>query len=334
MIKYEEIKNIHLELTERCQAECPMCPRTGNPLVGKRELSLTDIEIIFPKEFIKQLVSITVCGNFGEPVLAKDFIEIIQYFKFTNKNLYIKVQSNAGARDEIFWKDLAYLIGDTGIVLFGIDGLEDTNHIYRKKVQWNKVMQSAQSFIGAGGKAQWDYLVFEHNEHQVDDARALAKKMRFYSFQLKITNRWDRIFDGLSPSKIYKSEKLNLFESFITENFYDSVAIDCKSIKYKSLYVSAEGLLFPCCYTASPIYAHNNDKKDRKKIHIDLIGNKDNINIKLKSIKQIIEEKNLEKYVETWDKPSIKEGKLFTCSRSCNAKIDPYQAQLEKIEVL
>lgn len=331
MIKYEEIKNIHLELTERCQAECPMCPRTDNPLVGKRELSLADIEIIFPKEFVKQLPSITICGNFGEPVLAKDFIEIIQYFRFTNKKLHIKIHSNAGARDEYFWKDLAYLIEENGVVLFGIDGLEDTNHIYRKKVQWNKVMNSAQFFIDAGGKAQWDYLVFEHNEHQVDEARALAKKMGFYSFQLKITNRWGKEYDGLAPSKIYRSERLDLFESFAKDEFYDSCKIDCRSIMYGSLYVSAEGLFFPCCHTASQIHSLTND---RKKVITDLIGTKDSINLKLKSIKQLLEENAFEKYVETWNKPSIKEGKLFVCARNCNVDIDPYHAQLEKLEVL
>jgi hypothetical protein len=42
----------------------------------------------------------------------------------------------------------------------------------------------------------------------------------------------------------------------------------------------------------------------------------------LKSIKQIIKEKNLEKYVETWDKPSIKEGRLFDCAYNCNSLID------------
>ena len=123
MIEYEEIRNIHLELTERCQAGCPMCARTDNPFVGKRELSLKDIEIIFPKEFVKQLTSMDICGNFGEPVLAKDFIDIIQYFRFANKNLYFKINSNAGARDSNFWKDVAYLIKDRGTVIFGIDGL-------------------------------------------------------------------------------------------------------------------------------------------------------------------------------------------------------------------
>jgi MoaA/NifB/PqqE/SkfB family radical SAM enzyme len=329
MIAYEEIKHIHLELTEKCQAGCPMCARTDNPLVGKRELSLADIETIFPKEFVKQLYSIDICGNFGEPILAKDFIDIIQYFRFANKNLYFKINSNAGARDTDFWKDLAYLIRGYGTVIFGIDGLEDTNHIYRKNVQWDKVINSAESFIDAGGKARWDYIVFEHNEHQVDEARALAKKIGFDSFRLKITNRRNKEYDGLRPSKIYKNEKLDLFYSSATDEFFDSCVINCKSIRNKSLFVSAEGLLFPCCHTAFPIYLNKNAaKQDRKKIHTDLIGNKNNINIKLKSIKQIIEEKNLQKYVNTWDKPSIKEGKLYSCSSNCNASIDLVDAEI------
>jgi len=331
MIKYEEIREIHLELTERCQAECPMCPRTDNPLVGKRELSLANIESIFPEEFVKQLKTITICGNFGENVLAKDFIDIIQYFRFNNKKLFLKIYSNAGARDKDFWEDLAYLIGDMGIVLFGIDGLKDTNHIYRKNVQWDKVMRSAQSFIGAGGKAQWDFLVFEHNEHQVDEAKKLAKEIGFKSFRLRITNRWkynnyDKSCNELQPSKIYKNEFLDKFESINSlETFYDTCKIDCTSINLKSLYISAEGLLFPCCWTGSQIYNHNT--LDKRKIHIDLIGNKDNINIKLKSIKQILEEKHLEKYVQSWSKPSVKEGKLVVCSHQCNDQLNLFQSQ-------
>jgi hypothetical protein len=100
--------------------------------------------------------------------------------------------------------------------------------------------------------------------------------MGFDSFLLKITNRRSRNYDELLPSKIYKSEKLDLFYSSATEKFYDSCVIDCKSIKNKSLYISAEGLLFPCCQTSSQIYLKDSAPKpynlDRKKIHTDLIG--------------------------------------------------------------
>jgi len=327
MYQYEEIKRVHLELTERCQAECPMCPRTGNLLVGKRELSLSDIEFIFPKEFIKQLDAITLCGNFGEPILAKDFIEIIQYFRFNNKNLFLKIHSNAGARDIDFWEDLAYLIGDIGIVIFGIDGLEDTNHIYRKNVQWDKVMQSAQSFIGAGGKAQWDYLVFEHNEHQVDEAKKLSKEMGFDSFELKFSSRWKGYHkSGLKPTKLYSNEALNTVYSIQDiEKFYDSCSIKCNSAIIKSIYISAEGLVTPCCWTALSLY-------DKKNIEMrSIIDNKNDINAKFKSIKKILEEKHLEKYVQSWSKPSIKEGKLKVCSMQCNDKFNLFQSQ--KIDV-
>ena len=332
MIKYEEIKKIDLELTERCQAECPMCPRTDNPLVGKRELSLKDVEKIFPKDFVKQLISVNFCGNFGEPVLTKDFIDIVQYFRFTNKNIFIQIHSNAGARDVDFWKDVAYIMQDKGIVYFGIDGLENINNIYRKKVQWDKVMQSAQTFIDAGGRARWEYLVFEHNEHQVEEARALSKKMGFFNFQLKSSARWDDDirWDGydssiIKPSKLYRSEDIDKFNSINNkEEFYNSCSINCKAAIKKEIFVSAEGLLFPCCYTALYMYIKN--MKERKKFS-EFVGNTDRFNTKLHSIKKILEEKHFEKYVESWDKPSIKEGKLFACSRTCNSFVDPFSAQ-------
>ena len=39
-----------------------------------------------------------------------------------------------------------------------------------------------RAFINAGGRARWDFLIFAHNEHQVDEAEALATKWGFKSF--------------------------------------------------------------------------------------------------------------------------------------------------------
>jgi hypothetical protein len=43
-------------------------------------------------------------------------------------------------------------------------------------------MANVQAFINAGGRAEWDYLIFKHNEHQIDEAKDLSKKLGFYSF--------------------------------------------------------------------------------------------------------------------------------------------------------
>ena len=62
MYTYQDIKAVHLELTERCQAACPMCPRTGNKELNNAELSLDDIKLIFPEHFVKQLTHFSLCG--------------------------------------------------------------------------------------------------------------------------------------------------------------------------------------------------------------------------------------------------------------------------------
>ena len=53
-------------------------------------------------------------------------------------------------------------------VWFAIDGLEDTHSIYRQGTNWKKIIDNVMTFVDAGGKARWDMLVFQHNEHQVE----------------------------------------------------------------------------------------------------------------------------------------------------------------------
>jgi sulfatase maturation enzyme AslB (radical SAM superfamily) len=70
-------------------------------------------------------------------------------------------------------------------MIFSIDGLEDTNHIYRRNVKWDKLISNVKSFINAGGVAEWDYLVFKHNEHQLEEAEKFSKELGFKFFTPK-----------------------------------------------------------------------------------------------------------------------------------------------------
>ena len=65
-----------------------------------------------------------------------------------------------------------------------------TNHLYRQGVNWANVERSMDAFIGAGGRARWDFLIFEHNQHQVDEAETLAKRKGFEKFMKKKTGRF------------------------------------------------------------------------------------------------------------------------------------------------
>ena len=47
-----------------------------------------------------------------------------------------------------------------------------------------------RAFIAAGGRARWDYLIFEHNQHQVEEAEALATAWGCEKFMKKKTGRF------------------------------------------------------------------------------------------------------------------------------------------------
>ena len=77
MYKLEDIRDIHLEITSRCQAKCPMCPRRINggplnPFIHLDDVSLETFKKWFPVDFIKQLNSLFMCGNLGDPIVSKD----------------------------------------------------------------------------------------------------------------------------------------------------------------------------------------------------------------------------------------------------------------------
>lgn len=194
---YEELRQLHIELTNHCNAACPMCTRfhMNSPLV-RPDLNLDQITLekfkkYFPPEVVKKLEIVLFCGVHGDPGMAKDLFEICEYLANTNPEIAVRMNTNGGMRTPEFWSKLGTLFSKQRkdhwkwIVTWSIDGLKDTNHLYRRNVDWDKLMSNAQAFIDAGGIADWDYLIFRHNEHQIDEAKALSKKMGFTNFYPK-----------------------------------------------------------------------------------------------------------------------------------------------------
>ena len=209
---YKEINAIHLEITNRCNAGCPMCPRyinNGadlNPNLTETDIRYTDFVKWFNPEFVAQLKKLYACGNYGDPIAAKDTLPIFKYLREHNSNMALVMHTNASARSPEWFYELGLLMnyerrGDACV--FSVDGLDDTNHLYRKNTNFDKILANMKAFREAGGIAQWDYLAFKHNSHQIDTARQLAKEMGFTKFNLKKTSRWSRYdANGLGYHKV------------------------------------------------------------------------------------------------------------------------------------
>jgi len=357
---YDSIRSVHLEITSKCNASCPMCARNkfggpDNEFLPQSELTLDDIKRIFSEKFVKQLKRLYMCGNYGDPIAASDTLEVFEWLRQVNPNIDLGLHTNASARNPAWWATLAKsLNGERDYVKFGIDGLEDTNHIYRRGTSWQKIMANAAAYIDAGGSnPQWEYIVFKHNEHQVEEARMLSERMRFSQFRTKKTGRffsntnlkgkdqqevWNRngeieYYIEKPSDTQYQNDSLSKEQELITkwgsmQTYIDNAKISCKVAAEKSLYISAEGLAFPCCWTANQLYVWYWPYK-QSEIWTLIDHNTDNVNALQKGLSSVVEGEYFRRIYDSWYKPSVSEGKLRVCSRICGTDFDQFASQFK-----
>tara|TARA_A100001388_G_scaffold46741_1_gene30760 strand:+ start:44667 stop:45650 length:984 start_codon:yes stop_codon:yes gene_type:complete len=321
-----------------------------NPHINLDELSLDDCIKIFSPQFIKQLDTMYMCGNLGDPIVAKDTLDIFKYFREHNPDMWLSMNTNAGARDETWWAELAKTYGRMGCVIFSVDGLSDTNHLYRQGVNWKNVERSMDAFIEAGGRARWDYLIFEHNQHQVEEARELSVQKGFEKFIAKKTGRFitqdskkkeshqavnrkgKETTKLKKPDAKYQNKALSKQDKIIEkygsmDAYYDAAPIVCKVKKENSLFITAEGLALPCCWTAGRMYKWWH--KDPKVEQIwDFIPNKSALDSR-NGLDKVFATGIFEDIQNSWSKPSCADGKLKVCSMKCGAEFDPFAEQFK-----
>ena len=273
MFKFNQLKSIHLEITNRCQARCPMCSRNihggvDNPNLVIADWTLDQFKEIITLEVATQADHIYFCGNFGDPIINSDLISMCQHLTDLNPNLRVRIHTNGGARSTDWWAKLAKALPADHVVIFGIDGLEDTHHLYRIGTKFETVIKNAQAFMQAGGRAEWVFIKFKHNEHQADIAEQMAKDLGFSQFTMKNSNRFvgGPEFDvrDLDGNVIYKLRPpTDNVVTFIDRTVVDRLdewvntsTINCKAELEKEIYIDAHRQVYPCCFLASAPYYH------------------------------------------------------------------------------
>ena len=277
MIDLTDIKTIEFNITNLCNAKCPLCVRTimiddnnngrGTPFIKKSiEPELYESIAVGLGEHSKNIEA-SFCGTTGDAINHPDIDEIIDISQKYYKKLWI--ESNASVKSEDWWRQL----GNKRVRMrFAIDGLSDTNGLYRINTNYEKIMANAQAFLDAGGLASWKFIIFDHNEHQVEEARELAKRMGFKNFvavpsirfrknEIKVKPdmyraRINQVNDEIKKQGfvIKPSTKVN---SSVVEQYKKNdatlkseqdVEISCRTSKEGYLFVDHWGKLWPCCY--------------------------------------------------------------------------------------
>lgn len=257
MTPYNEIKDVHLEIATLCNAVCPLCPRnvfgySKNEGYPETYMTLAQAKKIFSIDFLQQLDRIIINGNYGDIVMNPEAISIIEYFRKNNSNIQIDVCTNGSARDRDFWRSLAKLKVK---VIFSIDGLEDTNIIYRQNTRFDVIMKNVKEFITAGGIACWKMVIFKHNRHQIEEAKKLSKEMKFFAFTTQDEGRDSGpVFD--KNGKFVRVIGDYTGPTSLKEIYNNDIPLDekvdkvsCSALSGKRIYIGANGDVSPCCWT-------------------------------------------------------------------------------------
>jgi len=285
--------DIFVDITTNCNAGCPMCHRTNPKNKCKTadwlptiDWSLEQFKKAYPENVIKVAKKLTICGTWGDPIINKDFLNIIKYVREVNKNVLLSVHTNGSLRDENWWWDLG-TIGDKKLhVYFAIEGINQEMHeLYRQKTFLNKILNNMQILANTKAIVNSQTLIFKHNEPYLKDIEQLCYDNGSKWHQHIYTDRFRQnkhyaFVDSKGKEQILEKaiskmpqnttiiEQKNLSvrrEDYQNKKYKLKVAttrrqdntpkilkkITCKWENDNRILVNPDGQVLPCCYFAN-----------------------------------------------------------------------------------
>ena len=331
----KDITKIQLDHTSRCNCMCPQCARVVNGKLVNPSMPITDLTLddykILLEPFDKN-ITLFHCGNYGDALVSPTWDETFDYSLENAKK--IRIATNGSMRTPEWWQELAQKGQNKVSVIFSIDGLEDTNHIYRVGSNYKKIIENAQAFIDAGGNAEWAFIEFKHNYHQIKEAERIAKEMGFAKFTAKYTarfadqdqktqeNRKGAVVEDLANNQNTKDKEeiKQKYASF--DEYVEKTPITCKYQRDKTVFVDMQMKLWPCCWLGAPEYFHGSTQQTESFEHLWKIYGKDFNNMRVHGWK-VFEHEFFQSYLDkSWNAQSDKFKRIYTCGRTCGNKFE------------
>lgn len=312
-LDYNEVRVLNVDINSSCNAACQGCARQishlyKNPFVEFNKHMSFDTWKKIIDEIGTQLTNIIFCGNYGDAGATKDLPKFIEYAVNVQPSVFIIVTSNMGINSTEFWKNVVTVCPNNLLLQCSIDGLADTNHIYRRFVRWEKVLENVTAALTNGANAEWKFIEFPWNVHQINDAKNLSKHLGFKNFVVlpnnnpignekfnriynahidvwnDVTHWKDTVLDFPSLEDVDAEECRSKILSFLPNVDY----IDCYTKKEKSIHIDWNGHVWPCCwYGGIQYYPSVEHRKVNSLYTPDLSTNWNNVNVH--SLKTILD---------------------------------------------
>ena len=176
--------------------------------------------------------------DYGEPFINKQLLEMIAIA--TERDIGSQVSSNFSFN---FSSDFYRNIVESGLehLIVGMDGIDPgTYSQYRKNGKYQLVEAGMREIIEWKRRlrrklplVEWQFIVFDHNRHQIESAKAMARQIGVDRFCLKYDARAEP--STWRPMDRFKAKALN------------SMRLNSCLWLWGAMLIDAEGIVRPCC---------------------------------------------------------------------------------------
>lgn len=243
------MSTLQVETTSRCTLKCPACSRTQfaektGRAVPHHDLDIDQLEYFLDCSQGRLVDRLYLCGDYGDSIYYPRLLEFIDRFKPT-KN--ITLVTNGSYRDARFWTELCARLDQQDIIQFSIDGLEDTNHLYRVNSDWASTMVGLDIAAKSAATVHWETNVFSFNYNRLQEIKAFAES-RGAIFRARKTGRFGRD-DLIPPDHVVNQDDMYRPE-YSDPSYHVPIVPDCKSLFRNT--VCSQNYFWPCGYIRHP----------------------------------------------------------------------------------
>ncbi|MFH1692425.1 MAG: radical SAM protein [Candidatus Omnitrophota bacterium] len=238
-----------------CNLKCPLCPTgAGRPTRQKGFLGYDHFKKTID-EAREYLYSVDLY-NWGEPFLNQDIFRMIRYLKASNIKVILNSNLNTLKDEEII------SVVESGLdeLKVSIDGASpQTYSQYRVNGDFNVVMANLKKLIEARRIHHarcphiiWQFLIMKHNEHEIQQAKLLAKQIGVDEIEFRPMRTYMGIENLMNDAAKIKAvaDWLPVNEQYSRYDYKKlqrkNAGSSCFFLK-TTMIINADGSASPCC---------------------------------------------------------------------------------------
>jgi MoaA/NifB/PqqE/SkfB family radical SAM enzyme len=315
-------------------------------------MTLDFVKKFFTESMLRDHVKrVTMCGDVGDPIYCREYIEICRYIKGINPDIHIFTITNGSYKKPEWWQEFASVLNHRDVVNFSVDGFDDqSNNLYRVNSNWDSIMSGITTLRKYNKSVflNWAMIMFKFNQDHIDSITDQARKLGMDALQItrstKFGSKYGAAYGGpndelepsaehVSSSHRYERRTVNLSNRQIDNHDY----INTNQHKYfeikkqyqnqpitplceignRGIYVNAEGVVFPCSWTSFPYTSLTHENKTIHWSDSFFAKYRQQMNLNYRSFEEIIQD-------PLWSKCSdgfVDSSKTWVeCSQKCSTQ--------------